>query len=160
MSMSDLDCALELIENAKEGYFHGPATEDLILRAEQALGLSFPPTYKKFLSRLGCGSIWGDEFYGLFDEDFEHSTVPNAIWVTLKYRSSIDLPRSLIVVGNTGDGGDYVIDVGEKNSHGESPVLEWWFGYPPAQKVVAADFGAFLWEAVRRGSRERQKGLD
>ncbi len=158
--MHDLDCALALIEKAKDGYFHGPATENLICRAEAALGQSFPPTYRKFLSRLGCGSIWGDEFYGLLDDNFEHSTVPNGIWLTLDERRSSGLPDSLIVIGATGDGGNYAIDVSQVNSEGENPVVEWWFGDPPHCKVVADDFGAFLWAAFRGDSRERQSGFD
>jgi antitoxin YobK len=154
MSMTDLERAVDLIERSKEGYFHGPATEYLIGRAEQALGLSFPPSYKRFLSRLGCGSIFGEEFYGLVNEDFENATAPNGIWVTLEERRSVDLPESLIVVGSTGDGGDYAIDVSQKNSEGESPVVEWWFGNPPYCKFVAEDFGAFLWQCVQSGSRE------
>lgn len=153
MSTRDLDEAFQLIdEHDDEADFDGAKSDDLIQRAEQALGLTFPPTYKQFLSRLGCGDIAGAEFYGIIKDDFANSGVPDAIWLTLKQRRMSQLPESLVLVSETGDGGYYGIDVSRKDIDGENPVVEWWPGRPTAtgnRRTVASDFGVFLLERVR-----------
>lgn len=151
MSMKEAEQAFELIENQKSKRFSGIKPDSLILKAQQALGITFPPTYRAFLSRYGCGHVAGEEFYGVVDDDFENSSVPDAVWLTLDERKS-GTPNSLVIVASTGDGGYYAIDLDKKNNEEESPVVEWWPGIPNAEgnrRVVAADFGTFLLQQVR-----------
>ena len=149
MSMSDLKEAFQLLEeNAEAGEFSGAKPEELVSLAEDALGLRLPPTYREFIRQLGCGDISGEEFYGLVDDNFEGSSVPNGIWLTLNERKAADLPDSWIIVADNGLGGWYVIDASQKNADGDSPVLDWWPGNQPPQ-VVAEDFGTFLLQRVR-----------
>ena len=57
MSLQDLDVALAIIAaNPDSAYFAGPKSAELIRRAEEALGLSLPPTYRKFVAAYGAGS--------------------------------------------------------------------------------------------------------
>jgi SMI1-KNR4 cell-wall len=152
MSMSDSQKAFELIDNLAGADFHGPKPESLILKAEAALGLTLPPTYRAFLSRYGCGSVSGFECYGIIDGDFENSGVPDAIWMTLRQRRSSGQPASLVLVSETGDGGFYAIDLDQKDREGESPIVEWWpqlQGATGNRRMVARDFGAFLLEQVQ-----------
>jgi hypothetical protein len=65
----------------------------LVLKAESALGLKFPPTYRKFLLEYGCGNIFGMEFYGVVDDNFINSSIPDAIWITLNERKTSNLPN-------------------------------------------------------------------
>jgi hypothetical protein len=51
-------------------FFAGSKADDLIQKAEKALGLYLPPTYRRFVSALGAGDIAGQEFYGVIDDDF------------------------------------------------------------------------------------------
>jgi antitoxin YobK len=155
MTTNELGRAFDLIKASSKGDFAGEQPEERIDRAEQALGLSFPPTYREFVKRMGCGDIFGEEFFGIVGDDFENSCVPNGIWLTLEERRTRDLPYWLILVGDTGDGGYYAIDVSQKTSAGESPVVEWWSGTPPFQRTVAEDFGTFLWDSIRAASAEQ-----
>ena len=153
MSMNDAERVFELIGNVESADFHGPKSEELIVKAERALGVTFPPTYRAFLSRYGCGSVPGYEFYGIIDDDFENSSVPDAIWLTLDERRFSRLPSSLVLISGTGDGGFYAIDLDQKEHHGESPVVQWWPGSPNAsgnRSKIASHFGAFLLECVQR----------
>ncbi len=149
MSMNDLVQALEIITKAEGADFEGPKPEELVRRAEEALGVCFPPTYRRFLLRLGCGDIAGREFYGVLGEDFENSSVPDGIWLTLTERRTSNLPESLVLVGATGDGGYYAIDLSQKSERNESPIIEWW----PMGKssIVSEDFGQFLHQRVSAG---------
>lgn len=154
MSMHDFEQALQLIAaNAASADFAGPRPDQLISSAEYALGLTFPPTYRSFVGRLGAGAFGGDEFYGVITDGFENSSVPDAIWLTLKQRITSQSPRSLIFVSDTGDGAYYAIDVSQVTTDGESPIVEWWPGAPLGaignRKVIANDFGEFFLQQVQ-----------
>ncbi len=144
MRFNSYSAALQRIRHAEDTHFYGPASEALIARAEGALGLAFPAS-------LGCGGIGGLEFYGLIDDDFEHSSVPDAVWLTLNRRRTTSVPDSLVLVSDTGDVGYYAIDVAQKDAHGESSVVEWWPGLEGAEgngRVVAS--GTFFLDSERQ----------
>jgi len=151
--MEDLDEAFEIIEHNGESDFDGTKSEYLLGKAEQALGLSFPPTYRAFLSRLGCGDIAGAEFYGVVKDDFVNSGVPDAVWLTLDERKSSQLPKSHILIGSTGDGGYYAIDCSQPSGDGENPVVEWW-ARSQKQSIIASDFGEYFLRSIREALGE------
>lgn len=152
--MADLEHALVLVEQHQdEADFDGSKPGALLEKAEQALGFSFPPTYRAFLSRLGCGDVAGEEFYGVTDDNFVHSSIPNGIWYTLDERKNFQLPECLIVVGSTGDGGLYATDCSQTSDDGEHPVVEWWSG-PQKQSQIAHDFGEFFLNRIREALGE------
>jgi len=151
MSLDDLTEAVRRITTLEGSDFVGPRDVALIDLAEQTLDLTFPPTYREFLLRLGCGDCLGQEFYGLIDDDFENSSVPDAIWLTLNERNESSLPHALILVGSTGDGGYYAIDRSRIDTQGESPVVEWWPLESPSTepRPIAEDFGQFLLQQLQ-----------
>lgn len=149
MSIADLNQAFELIEKNKALVdFDGPKPLELIESAESALGMKFPRTYKLFLERLGCGDINGIEFYGVIKDDFENSSVPDAIWLTLEKRRNSGLAASLVLIAETGEGSYYAINVEEINDDGECPIVEWNPGSPLISKI-ADDFGAFMMAKIQ-----------
>jgi len=153
MSRADLDEALRLIaDNADAADFEGNKPESLILSAEEALGLDFPPSYREFLGHLGCGDIAGAEFYGIITDPIADEGVPNTVWLTLDERASAGLPRELILVADTGDGGYYALDTSQRSSAGECPIVlldPHSEGDKNGRTLVAEDFGAFLLGQVR-----------
>lgn len=152
MSAVDLQKAFGLIERHRDqADFDGKKTEELIFLAESALGNKFPPTYRVFLSQYGCGDIAGQEFYGIIKEDFVNSSVPDAIWLTLDERKNSNLPESLIVVYETGDGVYYSLDCSSRNDAGECPVVAWIPGVSKKGdrlEYIAEDYGQFLLETI------------
>jgi len=150
MSMTDLDAAFRLIDE-NDGDFEGRKPASLVAAAERALGLTFPPTYRKFLLEYGCGDIGGEEFYGVIKDDFVNSSVPDAIWLTLREREESQLPAKFVVVYSSGDGGYAVLDTGQRDSVDECPVVEWIPGAsadPQSAPRLADDFGSFLLQTV------------
>jgi len=141
MSIQDLDKAIELIAKNGGGDFEGEKDPSLVEKSEKMLGLKFPPTYKKFLHTLGCGDIEGLEFFGIINDDFENSSVPDAIWLTLDERKK-GLPNNFILVYAAGDGTYCAIDTSQVNSNNENPVI----AYTPdgSTKTIADDYGSFL----------------
>lgn len=51
---------LNAIAASRSAQFHGSVSDGAIGRAEAALRLRFPPTYRAFVARLGCGSVHGE----------------------------------------------------------------------------------------------------
>lgn len=151
MSLQNLNAGLLLVEsNRSRGFFAGPRPPALIDAAEAALGGVFPPSYREFLKTLGAGNFGSSEFYGLIDDNFEDSEVPNGIWLTLRERVDSTLPSALAVVGTTGDGAYYCL---EMSGGRETPVIVYHPGIP-AQKqtkpeVVAPDFGTFFLQQIQ-----------
>jgi len=147
MSLQDYQSAKSLIEETG-GDFEGPKSETLVVSAEQALGLRFPPSYRSFLLELGCGDLNGLEIYGVINEKFEGSSVPNGIWLTLNERQSIGLNHAYILIGDGGDGTYYAIDTRSIDETGECPVVRLSVDGTHTEPV-ASSFGAYLLDAVQ-----------
>jgi hypothetical protein len=147
--MTDFYNALDLIKaNFGDSDFEGSKAEELIANAENILGIQFPPTYKEFVRSLGAGDIAGIEFYGIINNNVDHSSIPDAVWLTLHERRRSQLPLFYIVIGSTGEGNYHVIDLSRKNTDGESPVLEWSPGEGVIQQV-ALDFGNYMFQLLQ-----------
>jgi hypothetical protein len=147
--MTELQEALRIVsEEPNRGLFAGPRDPALITAAERALGGSLPPTYREFATRLGAGNFGGFEVYGIIDNNFENSSVPNGVWLTLTERIESGLPDNLAIIGSTGDGDYYCIALA---SGEESPVILYQPGLGADQQrweQVAQDFGEFLRSGV------------
>ena len=146
--MRDVLESLDLIRNHDAvAHFIGPRDAGLISQAETVLGLQFPPTYRCFLRRFGCGSIAGLEIYGIVDENFTDSSVPDGVWLTLTEREHSQLPTPLVLITDTGDGGYFAIDTSRTNGSGENPIVVWFPGLSKSlesAETIAEDFGEFL----------------
>lgn len=126
--------------------FDGPKDEDLIVAAEQALGLTFPHDYRRFLAEFGAGSFGGTEIYGVIDADFVDSSVPDAIWNTLTLRED-GLPPNVVAFHATGDGEELCL-VCDSPAGGPVIVLVPGADEEGDPEVVADDFGGWLLQAV------------
>jgi len=124
MSLEKYRRARELITRAGGGDFEGAKPESLVARAEAALGLVFPPSYRQFLLELGSGSVAGFEVYGLIDDDFASSAVPDAVWLTLEERRTNGLDARFIVIGALGDGTFDCLDTAHPGLDREAPVVQ------------------------------------
>jgi len=122
MSMLDYESARSYIDRLG-GDFEGTKSEYLVLAAEEALGLHFPPTYRQFLHEFGCGDVNGIEIYGIIDNEFEDAGIPDAIWLTLELRRSVGLDLNYVAFSEQGDGSYYVLDTGTSDEEGENPVI-------------------------------------
>lgn len=148
MSIQKYKKARELINNAGGGDFEGAKPESLVVEAESALGLVFPPSYRSFILEMGCGAINGLEVFGLINNNFETSTVPNAIWLTLNERRGIGLHPSYVLIGEGGDGTFYALDTKQLDSEGEALVIQLSPDGKQSEKI-SDSFGSYFFEAVR-----------
>lgn len=153
MGMKELEAALRLIAERPElSDFAGPRPERLVDAAETTLGLRLPPTYRHFVQTLGAGGFGAEEIYGIVDDNFTDSTIPNGIWLTLKHRKTSHLPDSMVMIYSDGTGSYFALDTNKRNEDGESPVMVWQPGASrPGDKleIVAPDFGSFFLARLR-----------
>ena len=142
--MSDYDEATELIAKYPDlADFVGPRDEALVRAAEEALGVQFPPSYRRFLREFGAGSFGGQEIYGVIDADFEHSSIPDAVWNTISLRRDEDIPADLVAIYATGDGEQLCVQSGSSET-----MLAIWPGSGDEPEVIASDFGVWFKELV------------
>jgi hypothetical protein len=154
-----LEKAFQLIDANPNKADYVPSISELLLaKAEATLDVTFPPTYKIYLKKYGTLGFGSVEIYGLTEnEDFEHATIPNAIWLTNKYYKNKNLPKGIVLIYDTGDGDYYGIDTRQKNEFGESPVVLWMPGVSKPDdklKIIAPDFGTFLYETIKNALDE------
>lgn len=113
----------KLIEDNQEyADFEGTKDPELVASAEMKLDTKFPPSYRNFLVSYGCGDIAGVEIYGVIDNNFINSSIPDGIWATLNAREKYKLPHRFIIIGSTGDGYWYALDSSQPDKDGEYPV--------------------------------------
>lgn len=144
--MHQIEEALNIIaEHPELATFAGPRDRELVARAEEALGGSFPPSYRSFIEQLGAGNFGAFEVYGVVNQDFQNSAVPNGVWLTLSERADETVSGGTILIGSTGDGGYYALDLGDQD--GAVSII--WPGSEAAE-VVSDDFGSFLLEGVKQ----------
>lgn len=153
MSWDNFKNAIALMEQYEdECDFVGERSEDLITKAEQALELQLSNMYREFVKRYGAGSFGAQEIYGIIGEDFENSSVPDAIWVTLCERKEYKLPPNLLIISDTGMGEWYCLDFNKCNIDGEPLVFIYDSSIAPDEQefeVAANDFGEFLLSLVK-----------
>jgi antitoxin YobK len=149
MSMDALDQALALIaKHEGEAAFVGQRSELMVRTAEKALGLRLPPTYRRFVQKLGAGSFGAAEVYGVIDADFENSSAPDAVWATLRAREDNALPADLVILGYEDD---EVLCLRVRPGDEEGPVLVINAGEDEERigsRTIAPDFGDYLLSRV------------
>lgn len=84
----------------------------------------------------------------MINDNFEKSTVPNGIWLTLNERSSIELDPAYVLIGDGGDGTYYALDTRYVDAAGENPVVRLSVDAKQSKKVTDS-FGSCLLNVVR-----------
>ena len=152
MSFENYKRALEIINENSDIFFSvGKRSNELVLKAENVLGFRLSNQYKDFVLRFGAGNFGAEEFYGLIDDDFEDSSTPDAVWMTLRERQEGNLPANLVIIYHTGAEEMFCLDFNNLNSDGEPKVISFVIGVDveyQTYEVIANDFGDFLLDMI------------
>lgn len=147
-----------LSESERTCEIAGPVPEAAISAAEEALGVTFPPSYRTFLRTFGGIAIPAHlgvvhEFVGVVPPSPEPSDPPAAqddvVGRTLAARAERKLADHLVVVGMGAEFQEwFCLDVSRPRSNGECPVLL----YDPRDNALDQqfydDFGQMLQEVM------------
>ncbi len=125
------------------------ATDADIAEAERTLGVSFPRSYREFLSKYGWADIGTREIYGLGPDLPVYLRVVD---MTLEERSPENgarIPRHLVAILNDGGGNLHCLDT-SRTIDEECPVVFWDHDMGPDQQPDewSANFVEWLLEAM------------
>ncbi|MBM7706500.1 hypothetical protein JOD03_001403 [Chryseomicrobium aureum] len=144
--------AKELIfENEDLADFSGERPINFIEKAERVIGLKFPSLYSGFLKEFGYLGFGAQEVYGIINDDFVNSSIPDGIWYTLQLREDVNLPSNFLAICYDGMEEVYCLDFNNVDKNGEPKVVAIDMGYDLEHQkiqIVAEDFGDFLLELV------------
>jgi len=132
--------------------FVGGRSNDLISMAENELDLKFTGLYLDYLQTFGAGNFGAEEIYGIINDDFENSSVPDAIWYTLTERKETNLPNNLLVIYDTGSEELFCLDFNNLDDKNEPRVVSFVPGMQlesQTYEIIANDFGDFLLDLVK-----------
>ena len=138
----------------------GPVPESAITAAEEALGVTFPPSYRTFLRTFGGIAI--PAHLGIV-HDFVGVTNQNADVVkrTLDARVERKLSENLVVVGmGAGYQEWFCLDVSRTQANGEAPVLMYDARDNALDQQFYDDFGQMLAEVMGFVADSLEQPLD
>ena len=153
MSLETYQKAKQIILEEDIADFVGGCTDDLIRLAEEKIGLRFAGLYLDYLKTFGAGNFGSQEIYGIIHDDFENSSVPDAIWYTLTERREINLPNNLLIIYDTGSDELFCLDYNQLAENGEPKIVSF---VPGAElesqtyEIIANDFGDFVLDLVEQ----------
>ena len=111
MSINSYKKAKQIVLHEEEiADFVGSRPSKLISLAEEKLALKFTGSYLDFLQTFGAGNFGAEEIFGIIHDDFENSSVPDAIWYTLTERMESEMPEKLLVIDDTGSDELFCLD--------------------------------------------------
>ncbi|CEG25314.1 SMI1/KNR4 family protein [Bacillus sp. B-jedd] len=154
MSVETYQKAKQIIQTNEDlADFIGGRTNELIKLAEEKLGIKFTGLYLDYLQTFGAGNFGAQEVYGIINNNFENSSVPDAIWYTLTERKEINLPNNLFVIYDTGSDELFCLDFNQLDEKGEPKVVSFVPGIDlesQSYEIIANDFGDFLLDLVKQ----------
>ena len=117
--------------------FIGSVPESEIENAMKSLSVTFPESYKAFLTDFGGGDAGGEIIFGITNNEEED------VVIATQMEHEQGLPKNLVVIGFWND--TLVCLDTSKMNNGECPVVEVNDDYSET-KVIADTFGKFLYE--------------
>lgn len=125
-------------------------------RAEAALGIAFPPSYRWWLSHYGDTALGDSSIYTILQQDFDDACGPDIVYQhRMNQRNSIAIANGLIVFEPESSDEIYYFDLTLPDADGEYPVmlrdLE-----SGTQEVLAPSFAAFLERQLRMRGEGRE----
>lgn len=152
MSIESYQKAKKIIQSNEDlADFIGGRTNELIKLAEEKLSIKFTGLYLDYLQTFGAGNFGTQEIYGIINDNFENSSVPDAIWYTLTERKEINLSKNLLVIYHTGSDELFCLDFNQLDEKGEPKVVSYVPGIELERQIydiIANDFGDFLLDLI------------
>ncbi|WP_168210453.1 SMI1/KNR4 family protein [Persicimonas caeni] len=160
MGTHETEEAARLIQRHSErADFRGGASDHEIARAEDRLGVKFPPSYRRFLEDLGAGQFGDQTFFGVIGPEVD--SMLDVVSRTLDQRTHGNLPTTHVVVAPYGSEAFFGFDCADRRYNEECPVAEFPRDYGDTQEpnYFELDFGSFLLARIRDELGERGQFL-
>lgn len=132
----------------------GAATPGAIRSIEETIGLALPPSYVAFLRSHGSIAVYDTVVSGVVDGDRIRDGRGTVLGDTDTLRAEADLPDRFLVIGPHEDGG-YCLDLCQRRSDGECPVVNYEVGSVQHERPVADTFEDWIVEFCLKPWSER-----
>jgi hypothetical protein len=143
----------QLSESGRPCEIAGPVPEAAISEAEEALGVTFPPSYRTFLRTFGGIAIPAavvDEFIGVAPSSEGRPDAHDVVRRTLAARAERNLAEHLVVVGlHTANQEWFCLDFSRQKSNDECPVLLYDARENAVDQQFYDDFGKMVEEVMQ-----------
>jgi hypothetical protein len=144
----------------------GPAPDSAIAAAEEALGVTFPPSYREFLKTFGgialpthLGIV--HDFVGVTSIDANVEKPDDVVGRTLRAREERRLAGHLVVVGMGADFQEwFCLDASKPRANGEYPILLFDARDNALDQQFYDDFGQMLHEVMGFVADSLEQPLD
>ncbi|WP_151478509.1 SMI1/KNR4 family protein [Streptomyces albicerus] len=142
---------IRLVRENEDISHHGDGcTQAMVERAEQEMGLTFPPSYRRLLEEFGTWDVPPAEFPGVYRTPAMGDVLLGTVEHTLDDRAAEGLPHHFMVIMHDDVWNVIVLDTSRPDRDGEYPVYAW---HPEGRDVleqVGDNFGSFALEECRR----------
>jgi hypothetical protein len=146
----ELDAVIEQYRSKPNFNTEGEFLKEYGIKAEQALGVTLPESYKYFICKYGSLNFGALEIYGFNknnNNDFHKNTVPNVVWFNLNERKTAGLPHSLIAFETDDDGVMVCLDTSQF-SDGECKVIIWNYIEEEVELALNGNFAEYVIESL------------
>lgn len=136
----------------------GGCSAEMLASAESALGIVFPPSYRRLVKEFGTWEFGGEEYLGVYQTSGRGEELLGSVAET-RFGRKYGLPLDLLVVMSDGMGGLIVLDQSRPDQDGEYPVLVWNPGSVDRQGMerLGDDFGSYALGQVHQALRRKRE---
>lgn len=123
--------------------------ETWIARAEAALGVHFPPSYRWWLENYGAAMLGDQSVFTILQLDFDDACGPDIVYQQLNnVANGTAIPDGLVVFEPESSDEIYYFDLSSPDQSGEYPVMrkDLQFG---TVELFAVSFAEFLLKQIR-----------
>ncbi len=146
--MTSFKRVAEIIERNRDlaefGTIGNGVSEEWIAKAEVALGVALPLSYRWWLKNYGGGEICGDEIYSIYEMDFDTVSGGDIVYMyRVDQREGFFKPSQICICHSDIDG-DFFFEVAGRSAGDEYPIMSIATG-----REYAANFLEFLVERIK-----------
>ncbi len=124
--------------------FGNGVSSDWISKAEAALGVPLPPSYKWWLSNYSGGEVGGEEVFSIYEQDFDSVVGGDIVYMDRLNQQDGTLNRGQLAICQSDVDGLFFFDTSSPKDDGEYPVISAGIG-----SEYASDFLDFLKKRIQ-----------
>jgi hypothetical protein len=118
--------------------------DEWVIKAELALGVRLPASFRLFATRHGLALINKNELNGLLGVEFDDAVGPDIVFATRAERSVCGTPPYPVLLMDYDGDLKYFLDAARMDDSNECPVVQWEIQAPQQYDDYAPNFAEFL----------------
>ena len=104
------------------GKFGQGISDSWIEKAQNRLGIKFPPSYVWWLKNYNGGEINGEEVFSIYEIDFDSVVGGDIVYMNELSRKNGNATNQQLIIQENDQGESYYFNLDEVDDNGESPI--------------------------------------